>query len=193
MEGVLLSTLGRPKKFSGSARPPMPLTVLDEHVCFLQANAIEKSTSGGYATGARDYIKFCLSHGISLDPTPETLARYIAFTSNFIASGPKYLTGVCHFLKDLYLDFDTHRSNPLVTATIRGSKKIRGDPVKRKAPLRPCHLLHLHHPHTQHHQHRYLVRSSPGIIGVRFGSLMFALSLDLEFHCRGRRKSGFQG
>jgi len=140
MEGVLLNALGGPETFSKLARPPMPLSVLDERVYFLQANAIEKSTSSGYATGARDYIKFCLSHGIALDPTPDTLARYIAFTSKFIASGPKYLTGVRHFLKDLYPDFDTHRSHPLVTATIRGSKKIRGDPVKRKLPLRLCHL-----------------------------------------------------
>jgi hypothetical protein len=140
MEGVLLNALGGPTTPRKKARPPMPLSALDEYVLFLQANAIEKLTSQGYATGARDYVNFCLSHGIALDPTPNTLARYIAFTSRFIASGPKYLTGVRHFLKDLYPDFDVHRSDPLVKATIRGSKKIRADPVKRKLPLRPSHL-----------------------------------------------------
>ena len=140
MESVLLNALGGPTSFAKLTRPPMPLSALDKRTRFLQANAIEKSTSRGYTTGARDYIKFCMSHRIPLDPTPETLARYIAFTSNSIASGPKYLTGARHFLKDLYPDFDKHRSHPLVRATIRGSKKIRGDPVRRKLPLRLCHL-----------------------------------------------------
>jgi hypothetical protein len=140
MEGVLLSVLGGSTSSNRSARPPMHLATLDERVHFLQASAIEKSTSRGYATGARDYIMFCLTHSLPLDPSPQTLARYIAFTSQFIASGPKYLTGVRHFLKDLYPHFDESRSHPLVTATIRGSKKIRADPVKRKLPLRLCHL-----------------------------------------------------
>ncbi|RDB28181.1 hypothetical protein Hypma_001296 [Hypsizygus marmoreus] len=76
----------------------------------------------------------------SLDPTPQTLSRYIAYTSQFIASGPKYLTGVRHFLRDIYPDFDDNRSHPLVQSTIRGSKKVRADPVTRKLPLRPAHL-----------------------------------------------------
>jgi len=135
-----LNVLGGPRTFSKSAHPPMPLSALDKRVYFLQANTTEKSTSGGYTTGAWDYIKFCLSHSIAPDPTPNTLAQYIAFTSKSITSGPKYLTGVCHFLKDLYPDFDTHCSHPLVTVTICSSKKIWGDPVKWKLPLRLCHL-----------------------------------------------------
>jgi hypothetical protein len=149
MEGVLLDALGRQSTSSGS-RPPsshpylrsprshlpsLSLSQLDELVLYLQANAIERSTSKGYATGARHYINFCLSHKLPIDPTPQTLARYIAFSSQFIASGPKYLSGVRHFLKDIYPDFDANRSHPLVTSTIRGSKKVRGDPVKHKLPL----------------------------------------------------------
>ncbi|KAJ7150092.1 hypothetical protein C8R43DRAFT_823077, partial [Mycena crocata] len=79
-------------------------------------------------------------HSIPLAPTPQTLSRYIAYTSQYIASGPKYLTGARHFLQDLYPDFDENRKHPLVQATIRGSKKIRADPVHRKLPLRPSHL-----------------------------------------------------
>jgi len=87
------------------------------------ATLIKMSTLGGYAMGTWNYMKFCLSHHIALDPTPKTLVWYIAFTSNFIASGPKYLTGVHHFLKDLYPDFNTQHAHPLVRATIQGSKK----------------------------------------------------------------------
>ncbi|KAJ7271668.1 hypothetical protein C8J57DRAFT_1008086, partial [Mycena rebaudengoi] len=88
-------------------------------------------------------------HKLPLDPTPTTLARYIAYTSKFIASGPKYLTGARHFLKDLYPDFDTNRSSPLVQSTINGSKKIRADPVRRKLPLRISHLAAFHHLYLQ--------------------------------------------
>ncbi|KAF5369108.1 hypothetical protein D9615_010430 [Tricholomella constricta] len=131
-----LGGLGAPR----SARPPVDLADLDKHALHLQVHALEKSTSLGYATGARDYVRFCLSANLPLDPTPLTLSRYVAFSSRHIASGPKYLTGVRHFLRDIYPDFDTNRAHPLVQTTIRGSKKIRADRVKRKLPLRVAHL-----------------------------------------------------
>ncbi|THU91098.1 hypothetical protein K435DRAFT_555066, partial [Dendrothele bispora CBS 962.96] len=114
--------------------------------------SIEESTRSNYATGARDYIRFCTSHNLPLDPTPSTLSCYVAFTSRHtsrpvnhvvswcIASAPKYLTGARHYLKDIYPYFDDSRSSPLVQATIRGSKKVRGDPVHRKPPLRTSHI-----------------------------------------------------
>lgn len=139
MEAVLLSALGgscAPRK----ARPAMDLGDLDERALYLQVNAIERSTVKGYVTGIRDYIAFCLLHSIPLDPTPQTLSRYVAYSSQFIASAPKYLSGIRYFLSDLYPNFDASRSHPLVKATIRGSRKIRADPVCRKLPLRPAHL-----------------------------------------------------
>jgi hypothetical protein len=138
MEGVLLSILGGERM--RVSRPRMELTDLDTRTRYLQINSIERSTAKGYATGARDYINFCLTHSLSLNPTPQTLSRYIAYTSQFISSGPKYLTGARHFLADLYPDFEHNRAHPLVQATIAGAKKIRADPVKRKLPLRPSHL-----------------------------------------------------
>jgi hypothetical protein len=130
MEGVLLSTLG--ELAPRPARPPSKLEDLDTRVLHLQTHALEESTVGGYATGARDYLRFCLIHHIPPDPTPQTLSRYIAFTSLSIASGPKYLTGVRHFLHELYPAFDDNRASPSVQATIRGSKKVRADPIRRK-------------------------------------------------------------
>lgn len=138
MERVFLSHLG--ELAPRSAGPPLKLDDLDARVLHLQTHAIEKSTVGGYSTGARDYIRFCKRHHLSLDPTPQTLARYIAFTSLSISSGPKYLTGARHFLHELYPNFDISRASPLVQATIRGSKKVRADPVRRKQPIRLEHL-----------------------------------------------------
>jgi hypothetical protein len=138
MEGVLLNTLGElaPRR----ARPPAKLEDLDARVLHLQTHALEKATIDGYTTGARDYIRFCLIHHIPPDPTPQTLSRYIAFTSLSIGSGPKYLTGARHFLHELYPAFDDNRASPSVQATIRGSKKVRADPVRRKQPIRIEHL-----------------------------------------------------
>jgi hypothetical protein len=122
-------------------RPPADLAALDNWVSFLRSSAIEKSTLKHYTTGARDYLSFCTAHHIPFDPTPETLSRYIAYTSQFIASGPQYLSGARHFLRHFYPDFDANRSHPLVQTVIAGSRKIRADPVKRKLPLRPPHLV----------------------------------------------------
>ncbi len=142
MEGVLLSALGGQGKrhHASRAHPRMDLNDLDNRTLWLQVNSIEKSTIKGYTTGGRDYLNFCLTHSLPIDPTPQTLARYISYTSQFIASGPKYLTGVRHFLATLYPNFDASRSHALVTSVIRGSKKIRADPVHRKLPLCLEHL-----------------------------------------------------
>lgn len=139
MEGVLLSALGG-RRISSSARPHMEMELLDARTLHLQLHALEKGTVNGYSTGARDYLNFCINHSLPIDPTPLTLSRYIAYTSQFIASGPKYLSGVRHFLRDIYPDYDASRKHPLVTSTIRGSIKLRADPVHRKLPLRLSHL-----------------------------------------------------
>ena len=74
MEGVLLGALGGSRALRRT-RPPMKLSDLDDRMLHLQVNAIEQSTVKGYATGARDYISFCMSHHLSIEPTPETLAH----------------------------------------------------------------------------------------------------------------------
>jgi hypothetical protein len=144
MEGVFLSALGgghTPRV----PRPQMGLADLDNRTHFLQASAIEHSTRKNYATGARDYILFCVNHNLPLNPTPETLSRYIAFTSQFIASAPSYLSGARHFLSQIYPDFEQNRAHPTVQATIAGARKVWADPIRRKLPLRTAHLLSFLH------------------------------------------------
>lgn len=123
MKRVFLETLGERRKTDPS-RPPMNLKKLDDLVLYLQVHAIEKSTRKNYATGAKDYAHFCRNHNLSLNPTLETLSRYIAYTSQFIASGSKYLTGARHFLKEFYPSFTEARASAMVQATIRGAKKM---------------------------------------------------------------------
>ena len=108
MERVLLAALGEQFICPRVARPALSLSLLDDRALLLQANAIEVSTAKVYATGARDYINFCIQFSLPLAPTPETLSRYIAYASLSIASGPKYLSGARHFLVDLYPEFDAN-------------------------------------------------------------------------------------
>ncbi|KNZ76003.1 hypothetical protein J132_00753 [Termitomyces sp. J132] len=132
--------LGRLSNQNLVIHPPMALADLDALTFHLQVHAIEKSTASSYVTGVQDYVRFCMNHNIPLDPTPQTLSQYIAYTSKYIASGPKYLTGLQHFICDFYPDFDANRSHPLVQTTIRGSKKVHADPIHRKLPLQSYHL-----------------------------------------------------
>ena len=113
---MLLDDLGEPG-LRKRARPHISLEEIDRYASFLQHSAIEKSTSKVYKTGAHDYISFCVSHHLSLQPTPLTLSHCITFSSHSIASTSKYLTGASHYLKDLYPNFDTDRSHPLVLST----------------------------------------------------------------------------
>jgi len=140
MEEVLLSILGGQSRHRQTVHPPVSLKSINDRALLLQTNSIEISTVKGYATGAQDYISFCLKFSLPLTPNPQTLACYIAYTLKYIASAPKYLTGARHFLNDIYPEFDTNRAHPLVQSTIRGSKKIHADPIHWKQPLRLSHL-----------------------------------------------------
>jgi hypothetical protein len=83
MAGMLLNLLGKPSSMQ-RARPHINLKEIDRYASFLQHSAIEKSTIKVYKTGARDYISF--SHGLSFQPTPLTLSRYLAYSFHSIAS-----------------------------------------------------------------------------------------------------------
>src|SRR5258705_3414495 len=52
---------------------------------------------------------------------------YIAYTSQFISSGPKYITGACHFLVDLYPNFDHIHSCKQQSQVLRKFMQILSD------------------------------------------------------------------
>lgn len=143
MESVLLTTvdISRP-----SRRPPkrskMHIEDIDSLSDKLQTAALDKSTRLHYLTGFRDYANFCHLHNLALNPSVSTFRRYLAYTFTFCSSGPKYLTGVRHFLLPLFPDFDSIRNHPSVQAVAKGAAKSRHAPVRRKEPLRVHHLTH---------------------------------------------------
>ena len=136
MEGAVLSHKGGRRR----TRPTLSPQQLRDLTIFTQNQAFERSTLKHYATGARDYIDFCHRHRIPLDPTPATLCQYIAYSSLFMASAPKYLTGAQFFLSEFFPDFEKNRKHPAVIRTILGARKVRADPIRRKLPLRIFHL-----------------------------------------------------
>jgi hypothetical protein len=129
------------KKPVRTRRKDSTLSRIDNHLLHLRIHAIEKTTARGYLTGFRDYVRFCHQFKLPLNPTVQTLSRYIAYTSTHIASFSKYLTGAQHFLLPLYPDFAKNRHDAAVLATISGARKLHADPVRRKAPLQVEHLL----------------------------------------------------
>lgn len=145
MESIVLTALGRrvDSDCVRVRRPVLTLSEIDQRLLRLQVNSIESSTRQGYLTGAKDYVLFCIRHNLPLDPTPQTIARYVAYTSQFINSAPKYLTGARHFLADIYPDFDKNRQSAVVRSAIRGAQKLRSKPISRKEPIRMQHLLQL--------------------------------------------------
>ena len=130
MEGVFLNLSGGSDGLLYHSRPPVDLQTLDNRLALLQANALDESTLRGYAVGARDYIRFCLQHHLPLERTPLTLARYIAYMSQFITSGPHYLSGARHYLQDLFPNPNANRNHQLVKNTIRGSRKLRANSIQ---------------------------------------------------------------
>ncbi|KAG7453267.1 uncharacterized protein BT62DRAFT_880789, partial [Guyanagaster necrorhizus] len=56
-------------------------------------------------------------------------------------SCPKYLIGACHFIKDLYPDFNKNKRYLIVQRIIHGSQKMRDDPISQKLPLQVHYLI----------------------------------------------------
>jgi hypothetical protein len=136
---VFLNVQGR-KKTRNSFYPAMPLGELDDLVTYLQNSTIEHSTLWGYTLDTCNYLSFCKIHNLPSDPTPQTLSHYIAFFSQYIKSGPKYLSGVCFYLRPFFPEFDKNCAYPLVQVTICSAKKIRADSITRKLSLQIPHL-----------------------------------------------------
>ena len=149
------------------SHPPMSLSALDEWVSHLTAHAIEQSTQKGYSTSIKSYIHFCMIHNLPLNPTPQNLACYIAYVSQYINSGPQYLSGICHFLLEFFPNFDNNCSSTLVQATIRGSKKVWDNPIHQKLPLWTSHLQTFHN----------LAKSSNS-----YDNLLFITIISCAFH-----------
>jgi hypothetical protein len=134
---------GRPNEYD---RPPPPIEDVRRRAAFLESIALEHNTRRGYRTGAKAYSSFCQRYGLGLEPTPDTLALFLAEETLHVkaATALEYLVGARRHLEILCPGWGsqlaTSRASALVRAIAVGAAKDRAEPVRRKAPLRPPHL-----------------------------------------------------
>jgi hypothetical protein len=134
---------GRPNDYD---RPPPPIEEVRRRAAFLESIALEHNTRRGYRTGAKAYSSFCQRYGLGLEPTPDTLALFLAEETLHVkaATALEYLVGARRHLEILCPGWGsqlaTSRASALVRAIAVGAAKDRAEPVRRKAPLRPPHL-----------------------------------------------------
>jgi hypothetical protein len=110
---------------------------LVSELAILTGASIEASTATTYASALRSYTDFCLLHDLPRDPTPHTLALYVAYTSHYInpRSVDSYLSGICNTLEPFYPYVRQSRKHPLVVKALRGAKKISAVGIHRKRAL----------------------------------------------------------
>ncbi len=116
---------------------PWTLEKLHHERCLALGSAIDTSTLRPYNSALNSYITFCKIHKFPVKPTEDTLSFFVVYMSSHIKpdSISTYLSGICNHLKIFFPDVHTVRNSPLVSCTLKGCKRLRGEEVKRKLPL----------------------------------------------------------
>lgn len=119
--------------------------LLSERAAVLD-QVLEPGTKEAYLSGFRSYLAFCINHGFSFEPTPDTFSFYIVYMCAFVSpsSVTSYLSGISSHLSSYYADVHDVRRSPLVRNTLAGCVKRYGDSPSRKRALTDADLLHLH-------------------------------------------------
>lgn len=99
--------------------------------------AVDKSTSISYSSALNSYFNFCDLHNFDVEPTPETLSFYVAFQCHHInpRSVDSYLSGICNMLEPYFPHVRQSRRDLLVARTLKGCRRLRAIPVRRKDGL----------------------------------------------------------
>jgi hypothetical protein len=105
-------------------------------------SSLDASSYDSYSSALNSYIAFCQLHNFDADPTEDTLSFYVVFMSHQIKpdSVDSYLSGICNLLEPYYPDVRKRRSATLVSRTLKGCKRLRNTPTKRRSPLLPSQI-----------------------------------------------------
>jgi hypothetical protein len=124
-------------------REPWTLERLNYERSILLGMSIDHSSSATYSSALNSYLTFCKSHGLPIEPTPQTLSYYTTFQSFYInpKSVDSYLSGICNQLEPYFPEVRQNRKSSLVNRTLAGAKRYRGTPTKRKSPLTIANLV----------------------------------------------------
>ena len=99
---------------------------------------MEPVTADVHASHLESYNTFCSLHNLPLDPTPDALSFYIVLMCYHILprSVAPYLSSIRFHLQVHFSNIEEVHQSAIVTHTLAGMKKIRGNtPIKRKRPL----------------------------------------------------------
>lgn len=105
-------------------------------------HALGRSTRGAYSSHLNSYLNFCKMHQLPVEPTEDTMSFYIVYMCAHIEprSVNSYLSRICSGLEVYYPNVRQVRSSQLVHRTLRGSMRLRSNPIQRKRALNPDDL-----------------------------------------------------
>ena len=118
-------------------REPWTLERLNYERLILLGMSIDQSTSTSYSSALNSYLTFCKSHGLPVEPTPQTLSYYTTFQSFHInpKSIDSYLSRICNQLKPYFPDVRHNRKSALVNQTLARANTITAPPQNEKPHL----------------------------------------------------------
>ena len=113
-------------------REPWTLERLKYECSILLGMSIDQSTFASNSSALNSYLTFCKSHGLPVEPTPQTLSYYTTFQSFHInpKSVNSYLSRICNQLEPYFPDVRHNRKSALVNRTLAGAKHYHGTPTK---------------------------------------------------------------
>lgn len=110
---------------------------LDALVYEALTHALDQSTNQAYDSHLQSYLQFCKGHHLPVEPTTQTLARYIVYMGQFIKplSVETYLSGITHRLRPFFPQVKAARDNDYIKQVLRGTKRLQNSPTNRKEPI----------------------------------------------------------
>jgi hypothetical protein len=105
-------------------------------------SALDASSYQSYTSALNSYITFCKLHNLDADPSEDTLSFYTVYMSYHVqpSTVDSYLSGICNQLEPFYPHVRQHRASTLVSKTLKGCKRLRNTPVRRRRPLLPSQI-----------------------------------------------------
>ncbi|KAK0213792.1 hypothetical protein IW262DRAFT_1279546 [Armillaria fumosa] len=123
-------------------RVPWPLDELVHKRSIALGLALDISSQSTYSSALNSYLTFCSLHGFAIEPTPDTLSFFVVYMSHHIEprSVGTYLSGVVSSLEPHFPNVRAVRNGMLVARTLKGCKRLRSKPIRRKQPISRDHL-----------------------------------------------------
>jgi hypothetical protein len=126
-----------PARSRQPARQPWTLERLQRERAIAIGASLDHSSVSVYNSHFQSYLTFCKMHNFSTEPTTDTLSFYTVYMCHHIkpSSVDSYLSGICSSLEPFFPNVRTLRRSTIVSRTLAGMKKLRGEGALRRPPL----------------------------------------------------------